>query len=89
MAMSHTHIEGGPVCKYKTKKECEAVYADWQANSQVDLADLIVRRGNADRYRRDNTVFGQLVQVRAGMREDIDGKASFTERIRQAVARRR
>lgn len=84
--MAHSHIPGA-VCDIPTKKECDAAYADWQAAQQVALAARVVRAGRAGEYRRDVSVFGQLVQCLAGTKETItagDGEESrqaFTKRV--------
>jgi hypothetical protein len=53
---------------------------------QVELAQQIVLAGRAGQFRRDKTVFGQVVQVLAGQRADISGIAPFTNRLRAALA---
>lgn len=85
--MAHSHWEGGPVCRFPTKKACEDNYANWQAAQQVVLAHRVVREGRAAAFRRDKSVFGQLVMVIAGDKETItagDGEESqnaFTRRV--------
>jgi hypothetical protein len=85
--VSHVHREGGPTCDLPTRKACDERYADWQAAQQVRLAALIVARGDAKNFRKDSSVFGQLVQVMGGLRETItnqDGlpsEAPFTRRV--------
>lgn len=88
--MSHEHVPGRP-CRFGTLKACDAAYAAFQARSQVELARRVVASGRAGPFRRDMTIFGQLVQVVAGDRETItneDGLPSrqpFTRRLMAAV----
>jgi hypothetical protein len=92
--MAHKHWKGehpvygeAPTCHFGTKKDCDNAFADWQAAQQVRLAARIVEEGRAQTYRRDETVFGQLVQCVAGTRQTItndEGNPSqtpFTKRI--------
>lgn len=91
--VGHTHIEGGPACSFRTKKDCEENYADWQAFQQVLLAYRIALSGATKPYRKDKGVMAQLVQYIAGERDEIvneDGNPSqqpFVRRLRAAIAR--
>lgn len=96
--MSHKHwpkgtprYEEAPVCPFRTVKECDIAYADWQADRQVDLAQRVAESGDVAvrRYSKDSSIFGQLVNVLANRREDIEGTAAFTGRLRAALARHR
>ena len=93
--INHSHWVGGPPCDLPTKKACDERYYNWQADAQVALAVHLVDIGNADHFRRDNSVFGQLVLVMAGLRETItNGDGVQTEnawgrRILEAVERYR
>ena len=87
--MPHQHWAdgGGPVCRFKTKRECDEAYADWQADQQVLLAEWVVSTTSAD-AKRGSTEFDRLVAaVRSG--GTIDGEASFTRRLAAALERRR
>lgn len=94
-ARSHVHLEGGLTCAYPTKRECDDAYADWQADQQVLLAARIVAGGRGERFRKDSTAFGQLVQVLDGRRETItngdgvEASAPFTRRLLAALERHR
>lgn len=88
--MSHTHWDGGPACRFKTKRECEENFANWQADQQVALAAKVAQRPEAVRaYRKAKDVFGQLVLVMLGEQSTIDGEAPFTRRVRAALDRYR
>ena len=89
----HTHREGGPVCDLPTKKACDERFQDWQAMQQVILAYNIAARGETKPYRKDKSLFGQLIRYIAGEQGDImndDGNSSqapFTIRVRGAIER--
>lgn len=89
---SHTHREGGKPCPL-TRKACDERYAEWQADQQVWLAHRIVQKGDGPRFRKDTTVFGQLVQVMAGERQTItnadgvEAQSAFTQRVLRALDR--
>jgi hypothetical protein len=95
LAVSHTHWEGGPVCRFRTKRECEDAYADWQADQQVLLAARVVDMGRAGFHKKSSDVFGQLVLVLAGQKETItnsegvESSAPFTRRVLAALRRYR
>lgn len=66
MPRTHTHWEGGPVCKYPTKKECDAAYRAWQEEEWEKLAQRVAARTNPrdpDYWKGDDTKFGQRVQA--------------------------
>lgn len=89
----HTHWEGGPVCDLPTKKACDDRKQDWDAMQQVILAFNIVQRGDIRSYRKEKSVFAQLVRYIAGEQGDImndDGNASqapWVLRLRAAIER--
>jgi hypothetical protein len=91
--MEHTHGLRDIVCDLSTKKACEDRYSDWQAMQQVLLAYRVALRGDAPRYRKESSVFAQLVGYIAGDRESLDNKdgtasaAPFTKRILAAIDR--
>ena len=98
--MSHKHYPkdlpgyaAAPTCSFRTKAECDDYFADYQAAQQVALAALVVEQGRAQMFRRDNTVFGQLVQVLAGDKDTItagdgeESRASFTKRVLAMLVR--
>jgi hypothetical protein len=86
--VSHKHQDGGPVCTARTKRDCDDRYANWQAAQQVLLAARVVAQGPVAlrRFRGEDGVFAQLVNVLAGDRSTIDGEAPFTRRLRAALA---
>jgi hypothetical protein len=92
--VSHTH-DGEHPCSKPSKKACDVAYVQWQARSQVMLAARIVANMTRDqraRWRKDSTIFGQLVAVLDSRQEDImneDGNPSqspFVIRLREALA---
>jgi hypothetical protein len=91
--MPHTHWpdKKGPVCKFRTKKECDEAYVNWQAHEQVRLAASVVAQGGAKAHSKSKAVFSQVVQMLAGERVTIqndDGTPSgapFTRRLLTAV----
>ena len=91
VARNHIHRDGGDTCKLPTKKACDDAYADWQAMQQVRLAAYVIAQNRSGDYRKDKSVFGQLVQLMAGDRESLDNKdgtaasAPFTRRILSAL----
>lgn len=84
-----------PECTFPTKKACDNHFANWQAAQQVSLAHAVIRAGRQAAFRRDDTVFGQLVRVILGDKETItagDGEASraaFTRRVLAMLERYR
>lgn len=93
--MSHSH---GPeslraVCKFRTKRECEDNFADWQAMQMVLLAYNIVMQGRAKRYKKDKGQFAQLVRLIAGEQDDIltdegnPNMSPWVNRLRAAIQR--
>lgn len=92
--MSHTHRQGGPTCRFPTKKACEDWVDDVAAARQVLLAERIVAEGRVGPFRKSKDVFGQLVLVVAGEKPDITnkegnpGEASFTRRLRRVLQMR-
>ena len=90
---SHTHQDGGPVCRFGTIKECDERFAEAQADSQVALAQHIVDKGRAKAFKSNGTVFDQLVLIVAGALSDfttangVPSDAPFTKRLRAALAR--
>ena len=91
----HTHWEGGPVCKFATKKACDDNYANWQAAQQVTLAHRVVREGRARMFRGDKSVFAQLIRVITGDQQTItagdgeESQAAFTRRVLAMLERYR
>lgn len=92
-AKDGTAVEGRGPCTFKTKKECDDTYADWQAMQQVLLAYSIVMQGRAKDYKKDKGQLAQLVRYIAGEQEDIlnaegnPSEAPWAARLRAAVAR--
>lgn len=95
--MSHTH-DGEHPCSQPSVKACNAAYTQWQAWSQVLLAARVIEHMTPDtraRWRRDDTIFGQLVKVMDGQQADVmneDGNPSqsaFVIRLREALERYR
>lgn len=90
---NHSHYEGGPPCRFSTKKACDDNYADWQAMQQVLLAYDIAVRGDMKPWKKEKSAFAQLVLYIAGERDDItneDGNPStapWVVRLRAAVER--
>jgi hypothetical protein len=68
-------------------KQCNDVFADWQADQTVNLAARVAKSDSLRMYSRDASIFGQIVNVLAGRREAIEGNAAFTVRLRAALAR--
>ena len=91
----HTHWDGGPVCPFPTKKQCEDEYANWQADSQVALAQRVVDQGRTKQYSGDKTQFAQLVRVVAGTQEAImndegnPSQSAWARRLAAAISRSR
>jgi hypothetical protein len=97
--MRPPHKKAHATCEYgaTTWGECDKArdnaYADWQAMQQVILAYNIVVGGRAKAFKKDDTQFGQLVQLINGDRDifvNDDGnesRAPFIERLRAAIAR--
>jgi hypothetical protein len=62
---------------------------------QVELAAQIVLAGRTGDFRRDDTVFGQVVRIVAGQQADfltkdgIPNRQPFTNRLRAAIERYR
>ena len=55
MARSHTHWDGGPVCRFPTKKECDEYVKDYLARrkQQFELDEVErVRKAKEDRIAR-------------------------------------
>lgn len=92
--MPHYHWpdKKGPLCRFKTKRECDQAYADWQAERWVYLAKSIVKKGHTGAFAKDDTVFGQLVRVVAGDKETItndrgvESDSPFARRVLAALA---
>lgn len=86
--MSHKHgtADTAPVCRFRTKKECDENYADWQAMDQVKLAARVAADpARVKAYKRQKDVFSQTVMVLAGERDAVEGDAPFTKRIQRAL----
>lgn len=86
--MSHKHgtASTAPICRFTTKKACDENYAAWQAMDQVKLAAKVAADPKrVAMYKRQKDVFSQTVLVLAGERDEIEGDAPFTQRIRAAV----
>jgi len=93
------HKTAHPDCKWQagTWSECDAAsanhYADWQAMQQVILAYNVVVGGRAGSYKKEQSLFAQLVQLIAGDRESLDNKdgtpsgSAFTQRVLAAIER--
>lgn len=90
--MSHSH-RPNTVCSAKSKKACDEKHANWQADQQVILALKVVAQGRSASYKKDDTVFGQLVRVLAGEKPGItngegnEASAPFTKRLLASVER--
>jgi hypothetical protein len=100
VAKGHTHWpeEAALACRFRTKKECDENYANWQAEQQVLLAEAVVRGDHGlswKRHKQGNSVFDQLVLVIAGERptitngDGVESQAPFTRRVLAALARRK
>lgn len=87
--MSHVHQEGGPTCRFATKKSCDEFFADWQAMQSVLLAYRIAVKGEVKRYKGDKSVLAQLVRLIAGEQEAIlngDGNPSQSAEVKRLMA---
>ena len=86
--MAHKH--NGRLCRARTMRECDEIYAEWQASAQVALAAKVVAGEHGfdvKFHRKSNTMFDQLVLVLAGERDDFDGATPFANRVRAALIR--
>lgn len=89
----HPQYRFAPTCNLM-KKDCDELYVEAQAREQVALAARIVREGRGPRWRKDQTVFGQLIAMLQGERDTIsnadgnESEAPFTRRLVR-VARER
>lgn len=94
--MRPQHKKAHPACPNGANwSHCDAVvkalYENWQAMQQVLLAYLIVTEGRAGAFKKDDTQFGQLVQLIAGAREKFvnkdgnESEAGFVIKLRAAI----
>lgn len=92
--MSHTHwpddkLPGGqpaPVCRFATKKACEEAVRQWEDDRFVALA----ARGATEhlKYHKDRSpdanMYSQVVQVLAGVRDELTAKGGHANQSPQA-----
>lgn len=93
----HSHVEGGPTCRFRTKKECDAHFADWEDDNFIALAAAAwpkYKQYHSDRS-PDAILYTQVVQVLAGVRADLLNKegnpnqSPAAKRLRRAIDRYR
>lgn len=91
--MSHAHFEGGSVCPFRTKRECDEHFRLWEDDRYVKLAAENLRGyyGKA----KDRDLYSQVKQVLSGDRADLvnaDGNphmSALAKRLRAAIDRYR
>ena len=90
MARSHTHREGGPVCRFETKRECDEFFREHQKQAKEEYNQKAIAKAAAEKARRIK-VFDDFIASEAARAASYDSGTRIPvrryafERLRKAT----